>query len=185
MDNKVKEIRRILLGQLTWTEDGRLAAAQSGQRMRFQGLVNGWGAVRFLGVTHRERKYQLADKASAKEARNILTQMGQAVELKETPKASACLCRFFMMAPVLVTVETAGTQLQVTAFTGRDPLSPMLCRRALDGFEKGLPETAVLVMEEKPKQTPRRTKSGKKDTSTSPKPTVKGERKLGKRSDTK
>ena len=187
MDNKVKEIRRILLGQLTRTEDGRLAAAQSGQRMRFQGLVNGWGAVRFLGVTHRERKYQLADKASAKEARNILTQMGQAVELKETPKASACLCRFFMMAPVLVTVETAGTQLQVTSYTGRDALAPLLCRRALDGFEKGLPETAVLVMEEKPKQTARRTKSGKKDTPASPKRAGKGERnwKRDKRLDTK
>lgn len=185
MDNKVKEIRRILLGQLTWTEDGRLAAAQSGQRMRFQGLVNGWGAVRFLGVTHRERKYQMADKASAKEARNILTQMGQAVELKETPKAAACLCRFFMMAPVLVTVETAGTQLQVTSYTGRDPLAPMLCRRALDGFEKGLPETAGLVTEEKPKQTVRRTKSGERAVPAPPKRTGKGERKRDKRSDTK
>lgn len=183
MDNKAKEIRRILLGQLTWTEDGRLTAAQSGQRMRFQGLVNGWGAVRFLGVTHRERKYQLADKASAKEVRNILSRMGQAVELKETPKAFACLCRFFMMAPVLVTVETAGTQLQVTAFTGRDPLSPMLCRRALDGFEKELPEAAVLVVEEKPKQTARRTKSGERDASAPPKRAGKGERKRDKRSD--
>lgn len=183
MDNKRKEIRRILLGQLARTEDGRLAAAQSGHRMRFQGLVNGWGSVRFLGITRRERKYQMANKASVKEVRNILSRMGQAVELKETPKASACLCRFFMMAPVLVTVETAGTQLRVTAYTGRDPLAPLLCRRALNGFEKGLPETAVPVMEEKTKRTARRTKSGEMDAPASPKPTGKGGRKRDKRAD--
>lgn len=186
MDNDMKEIRRILLGQLMRTEDGRLAAAQSGQRMRFQGLVNGWGAVRFLGVTHRERKYQMVNKVSVKEARNILSRMGQAVELREMPKASACLCRLFMMPPVLVAVETDGTQLRVMAFTGRDLLAPSLCRRTLNAFEKGLPETAVPVMEEKTKRFSRGTKGGKKMTAPQ-KSAKKTDKKLkqGKRANTK
>lgn len=163
MDSRKKEIRRILLGRLALTEDGRLTADRTDRRIRFQGLVNGWGAVRFLGVAHRERNYQLADEASAKEAGQILSRMGRAVELRETPEASACLCRFFMAPPVLVTVETEGKRLRVAAFTGRDPLAPLLCRRALNGFEQELPKTAVPVAAEKAEKKKRPGKGGKKD----------------------
>ena len=44
MDNQTREIRQILLGRTVWTQDGCLEALQKGQRMRFQGMGNGWGA---------------------------------------------------------------------------------------------------------------------------------------------
>lgn len=159
MDNQRKEIQRILLGRLMRTEDGHLTAVPPGQRMQFQGLVNGWGTVRFLGMTRRMRTYQLENKLSVKEVQDILSRMGQAVELQASPKASACLCSLFLMAPVLVSVETTGTELRVTADTGRDPFAPMLCRRVLEKFAKGLPETAVLVAEERPKKPEKPKKS--------------------------
>ena len=55
MDNQTREIRQILLGRTVWTQDGCLEALQKGQRMRFQGMGNGWGALHFLGIASRER----------------------------------------------------------------------------------------------------------------------------------
>ena len=53
MDNQTREIRQILLGRTVWTQDGCLEALQKGQRMRFQGMGNGWGALHFLGIARR------------------------------------------------------------------------------------------------------------------------------------
>ena len=96
MDNQTREIRQILLGRTMWTQDGCLEALQKGQRMRFQGMGNGWGALHFLGIARRERTYQLPANTPAKLPAELLNRMGRPVRLAEQPKVSACLCRHLM-----------------------------------------------------------------------------------------
>ena len=145
MDNQTREIRQILLGRTVWTQDGCLEALQKGQRMRFQGMGNGWGALHFLGIARRVRTYQLPVNAPEKLPAELLYRMGRAVRLAEQPKVSACLCPHLMSAPVLLTAEREGDQLRVSAFTAKGALSALICLRALNTFEKGLPETVKPV----------------------------------------
>lgn len=150
MDNQTREIRQILLGRTMWTQDGCLEALQKGQRIRFQGMGNGWGAVHFLGIARRERTYQLPANTPAKLAAELLNRMGRPVRLAEQPKVSACLCRYLMSAPVLLTAEREGNQLRLSAFTAKGALSALICLRALNTFEKGLPETVKPVEQKEP-----------------------------------
>ena len=103
MDNQTMEIRQILLGRTVWTQDGCLEALQKGQRMRFQGMGNGWGALHFLGIASRERSYQLPAKAPGNWSEELLNPMGRPVRWSEQPKVSACLFRHHMSAAVLLT----------------------------------------------------------------------------------
>ena len=178
MDNQTREIRQILLGRTMWTQDGCLEALQKGQRMRFQGMGNGWGALHFLGIARRERTYQLPANTPAKLAAELLNRMGRPVRLAEQPKVSACLCRYLMSAPVLLTAEREGNQLRVSAFTAKGALSALTCLRALNTFEKGLPET-VKPAEKKKINTGKH--SGREIQRQSNKDTIKGTRKGGKR----
>lgn len=178
MDNQTREIRQILLGRTVWTQDGYLEALQKGQRMRFQGMANGWGAVHFLGIARRERTYQLPVNAPEKLPAELLYRMGRAVRLTEQPKVSACLCRHLMSAPILLTAEREGNQLRISVFTAKGALSALACLRALNTFEKGLPET-VKPAEKKEINTGKH--SGKEIQQQSNKDTIKGTRKGGKR----
>ena len=145
MDNQTREIRQILLGRTVWTQDGCLEALQKGQRMRFQGMGNGWGALHFLGIASRERSYQLPANAPGKLSEELLYRMGRPVRLMEQPKVSACLCRHLMSAPVLLTGEQKGSILRVSVLTAKGVLSALTCLRTLNTFEKGLPETVKPV----------------------------------------
>lgn len=189
MDNQTWEIRQLLLGRTVWTKDGCLTALPKGQRMRFQGMGNGWGAVHFLGITYRERGYQLAANAPAKLPAELLYRMGRPVRLEERPKASACLCRYLMSAPVLLTAEREGNLLRVSAFTAKGALSALTCLRALNTFEKGLPETVTPLEgagtgKRRKKEARRKEEKPKKDTKKTGKRLNKGgkrEMKGGKR----
>lgn len=143
--NNACEIRRILLGQTVQTEDGSLAAPKPGARVLFRGMVNGWGAVRFFGITHRVRCYRMGGGISLRAADKILSRMGRKVALSEGAQVSACLCQSPMASPVLLTVEQEGNKWTVTAFTGRSPMAALHCRRVLNRFARGLPEGTVQI----------------------------------------
>lgn len=147
MDNRTREIRQVLLGRTVWTQDGFLKVRQKGQHMGFQGVGNGWAAVRFLGISHRERLYRLPANAPKKLTEELLYRMGRPLQLEEQPKAVACLCRYLMSAPVLLIAEREENLLRVSAYTARGLLSPLAHLRTLNSFEKGLPETVKPVEE--------------------------------------
>lgn len=157
------EIRRILLGKTVWTADGRLAARERGRLALPQGVVNGSGAVRFFGLSRRQRSYRLPDKLPRDRIEQLLCGIGRAVALAQAPGVCACLCRNAVMDPVLLRVEQNEAALQVTAFTGRTPWAGLLCRRALDALEQELPEGAERIEEEVQKQSAPRKKAAKED----------------------
>lgn len=152
--DKEYEIRQILLGRVVQLENGCLAAAKPGQRLLFQGMVNGWGAVRLLGITRRVRCYRVKGKFSFHLAEKLLHQMGRKVELSEAGQGLACLCQNPMASPVLMTVEQEGDRWTVTAYTGRSPMAPLHCRRLLNRFAGGLPQGAEQVEKSSAPQKP-------------------------------
>lgn len=157
-----QEIRRILLGNIVRTEDDSLAAAEPGQRLLFQGVRNGWGSARLFGVMQRVRRYVRKDKTNEMSAaRSIFRNMGRKVCLKTAPEKEACLCCSLMSAPVLLVAELEKEELRISAFAGRNLLSPISCMWLLNRFEKALPKDTNRVKEAPKKPSVRRKKTAK------------------------
>ena len=141
MDERTKEIRQILLGRCQKTEDGCLAVLPAGEHRRlrgFQGVSEGWGALHFFGVTHRDRSCPLPAGTPKKRLEECMKAMGQTVRLEKSHGLSACLFQYRMAAPILLTANWDGNCVEMSAYTARDALAPFLCRRALRTLESRL-----------------------------------------------
>lgn len=145
-DPKRAEIRRVLLGRAVLAEDGRLAALSAGTLMKTPiGVGDGAGAVGIFGVTRRIRRYGTKDgkarvsAAAAKAMQNV----GRGLILNEQPEALACLIRYVLTRPVVLTFDYEGGAPMLTAWTGRGLTAWFAMNRAIKAFERGLPDTMV------------------------------------------
>ena len=142
-DAKRAEIKRVLLGRAVLADDCRLIAVPAGTFMKTPiGIGDGAGAVRFLGVSRRIRRYETkngrahVNAAVTKAMQNI----GRGLILNEQLEATACLIRYILTRPaVLVFTWEDGTPT-LTAWTGRGLTGRISLRRAIRAFEKGLPD---------------------------------------------
>ena len=137
-----KEIRSILLGRTLLTEDGRLTGPDPGMLIVPQGVVNGAGVVRFVGVKG-TRRYYASDReedqlmaAAEQGMRNI----GRAVFLREQPEAAACLLRYLMTRPAVLSFQYVEGVPTLTVWTGRGLLGWVTRLRAFSAFERELSE---------------------------------------------
>ena len=143
-DAKRVEIKRVLMGRAILADDGRLIAVPAGTFMKTPiGIGDGAGAVRFLGVSRRIRRYETKDgKARVNDTvTKAMQNIGRGLILNEQPEATACLIRYILTRPaVLVFTWEDGTPT-LTAWTGRGLTGWISLRRAIKAFEKGLPDT--------------------------------------------
>lgn len=141
MNNKKREIRRILMGQTIRQEDGSYVAAQSGRRMIFQGVQNGSSAVRFFGVGRKRRRYAVTNEASLAQVQEAFSHVGSKLSLKALPDAVCCLYRTALGSPALLTAELLEDTVEVSVYAGRTPLAPVRRRFLFSRVEKYLPDT--------------------------------------------
>lgn len=143
MDGQMKEIRQLLLGRFEHGEDGCLTARPIGQHTDIrgvQGVSIGWGAVHFMGITHRDRVIRMPAKEGPKRVEEALKKLGRPVRLESSPGMYACLMQRLMASPIILTVCRDGAEVEATAYTARGLAAPMACRKALRTLERMLRE---------------------------------------------
>ena len=93
MKKDKKEIRNLLLGKAVVDEEGRLVTPEAGTFRVPNGIADGAGAVRFLGVSGKTQYYEtdLSEEEIMARAREHMRNSGRGVYLRQHPDAAACL----------------------------------------------------------------------------------------------
>ena len=152
MTNAEKEIRSVLLGRTLMREDGTLSVPEKGEFYLSGGVTDGAGALRFLGMSKKSivletRRVEWDVKQTL---RRIFQSMGRGVNLREQPETIACIIRYVLTKPLLLTFEYREGFPVVTAWTGRSPMGLLSIRRAFKTIEKELPQDIFVTGKEAP-----------------------------------
>ena len=145
-DVKKAEIKRVLMGRAVLAEDGGLVALPAGALMRTPiGVGDGADIVAVLGVARRARRYATKDSKTrvTAAARKAMQNVGRKLTLNEQPEAIACLIRYILTRPVVLTFDFVNGIPMLTAYTGRGLTGWISMRRAIGAFERGLPDSMV------------------------------------------
>ena len=151
----LKEIQSVLLGRITLTEDGRITPVQKGTFHLLAGIGDGAAAVRFFGIARRSRCFatKLESDAVNEAVRKRMQDIGRGVLLRQQPDTVACLIRYVLTRPAVLTFRYVGDVPTLTAWTGRGLFGWLSLRRALRAFEKSLPEE-IEPSDRKPPELP-------------------------------
>jgi len=168
MKKEKKEIRDLLLGKAILDEDGKLIVPEAGIFRIPQGIVDGAGAVRFFGIKKKEFRYASSfdEEQTMSEAARCMQNIGRGLHLREHPDAAACLIRYVLTRPVILTFRYVDGDPLLNAWTGRGPTGWISIRRAARAFERELPDDihiAVTASAPKPKRSGKNRKD-KQDT---------------------
>jgi len=143
-DSKTAEIKRVLMGRAVIGEDGLLSAVPAGTFLPTPlGIGDGAVGVSIFGMSRRIRHYETKDGKTRvmAAAKKSMQNIGRGLNLSEQPEAVACLIRYVLTRPtVLVFTWEDGTPT-LTVWTGRGLTGWISLRRAINAFEKGLPDT--------------------------------------------
>ncbi|MBR2716139.1 MAG: hypothetical protein IKP17_05085 [Oscillospiraceae bacterium] len=158
-----KEIRSILMGRTVLLEDGRLAVPEPGAFLVPVGVTDGAGAVRFFGIRGTTRRYtgESGEEDLLPAARDRMGSLGRALYLREQPETAACLIRYLLTKPAVLTFRREEGQWALTAWTGRGLLSWISRLRALAAFEKDFAEELRPAAEPKVKKSKKGRRKGK------------------------
>ena len=144
-----KEVRDILLRRIVRQDERFWTVAPSNAKFHFHGVRDGAGDVHLFGVTHLARNYrvmELEPPMAFAAAEKALNSMGYPMQLVTMPERKGCLYAPNWIAPVLLTIEQNGEELQVVAYTGRSLFASWFrCRVALWILEQRLPENIICV----------------------------------------
>ena len=154
MTNEKKEIRNVLLGKTALDEDGKLTSLSKGEFHLPAGVSDGATAVRFLGVAHRSRRYDtnLTEKKAMAAAETTMREIGRGLSLREQPDTAACLIRYMLTRPAVLTFRYVNDVPTLTAWAGRGLTGWISLRRALGAFARHAPETLRLSGRELPRE---------------------------------
>ena len=152
MNDAEKEIRSILLGRTILLEDGRLSVPQKGDFYLSGGVSDGAEAVRFLGMAKKSQVLETVRREFDVRVtiQRMLQNMGRGVVLHEQPEARACLIRYVLTKPVLLTFDYVEGLPVLTAWAPRTITGLISINRALKKFNKDLPEDIVVTGKEAP-----------------------------------
>ena len=143
MTKAVKEIRSILLGRTRLLEDGKLTSLQPGEFVMPNGVADGATTVRFLGMAHRSVAFdtRATQKNVMKEAAKAMSDIGRGVILREQPDTVACLIRYVLTRPALLTFRYVDETPVLTVWAGRSLTGLFSLKRAIKAFIRELPDT--------------------------------------------
>ena len=82
-----------------------------------------------------------------------MRQIGRGLSLREQPEAAACLIRYVLTRPAVLTFRYTDGIPVLTAWTGRGLLGWISLRRALAAFARHAPKTLKVSDRELPKET--------------------------------
>lgn len=147
-----KEIRNVLLGRTQPTEDGRIAALRPGEIGTLQGVGDGAGAVRFLGIGRKAKllSSKVPELRSKEIAYEIMKDIGRRVYLWQQPETPACLIRYILTRPVLLTFDYLEGKPVLTAWAGRGITGWISRRRAISAFLKRMPKQMTTAQGDAP-----------------------------------
>ena len=159
-----REIRRALLGKTAPTADKRLTVLPEGE-FRFLGVGDGASSVFLFGVTHRSCCYEtrLGETQALRAVAKSMEDIGRALVLQEQPRVSACLVRYFLTQPAVLTFEWENGVPVLTAWAGRSLTGWISVRRALSAFEKYKPKDFQLSDRKPPMEKSEAEAQKKKD----------------------
>ena len=164
MKKEKKELRDLLLGKAVLNEDGKLITPASGVFRVPQGVTNGAGAVRFLGISGKKRLYEtdMDEERLMEEARKCMANIGRGVRLRQQPDAVACLIRYVLTVPALLTFQCVEGRGLLTAWSGRGVTGRFSRWRAIRAFESPMADFLRLSLEEAPPEEKEEKKRRKK-----------------------
>ena len=147
-----KEIKKLLLGRTVLDEEGRLVTPEAGTIRVPTGIADGAGAVRFLGVSGRVRCYEsdLSGEELVEHVKGCMANLGRSVRLRQRPEAVACLIRYVLTKPVILSFRFVEGRGILTAWTGRGLTCRLSQNRAIRAFENPLADLLRISAEPPP-----------------------------------
>ncbi len=173
MKKDKKEIRNLLLGKAVVDEEGRLVTPEAGTFRVPNGIADGAGAVRFLGVSGKTQYYEtdLSEEEIMARAREHMRNSGRGVYLRQHPDAAACLIRYVLTRPALLVFRWVDGQGVLTAWTGRGIMSWASRLRAIRAFERTMGDVIRYSTAPPPEEEPEEKKSHRKRKKAAPEET--------------
>ena len=173
MKKDKKEIRNLLLGKAVVDEEGRLVTPEAGTFRVPNGIADGAGAVRFLGVSGKTQYYEtdLSEEEIMARAREHMRNSGRGVYLRQHPDAAACLIRYVITRPALLVFRWVDGQGVLTAWTGRGIMSWVSRLRAIRAFERTMGDVIRYSTAPPPEEEPEEKKSRRKRKKAAPEET--------------
>ena len=164
MKKDKKEIRNLLLGKAVVDEEGRLVTPEAGTIRVPNGIADGAGAVRFLGVSGKTQYYEtdLSEEEIMARAREHMRNSGRGVFLRQHPDAAACLIRYVLTRPALLVFRWVEGQGVLTAWTGRGIMSWASRLRAIRAFERSMGDVIRYSTARPPEEEPEAKKNGRR-----------------------
>lgn len=146
-----KELKRALLGRTVVTEDGKLAVMAEGDYRIPLGVSDGALSVSIFGIGFKSMYIasSLTPASTMKAAREAMRHVGRELLLYEMPEAAACIRRYRLTRPVVLTFSYSEDTPILTAWAGRAPLSFISRRIAIKTFLKHLPKSITPAVTEK------------------------------------
>ena len=162
------EIKRALLGKTFPLDDGRLAVMQEGDYRIPIGVSDGAGSVLLFGVGRKAVYVSSAlepDNAKAA-ARRAMRHVGRELVLSEQPETVACIRRYRLTRPALLTFLYSEDVPILTAWTGRGVFSfisrSLVIRAFFRHAEEGLAPAQKVKNPEKADRLRRKSKEREK-----------------------
>lgn len=142
-----KEIKRALMGKTYPLEDGRLAVMAEGDYRIPLGVSDSAESAVLLGIGRKAVYLKAAGKpASAKKAaREAMLHVGRELVLLEQEDTVACIRRYRLTRPVVLTFLYVEDVPILTAWTARGLLSFISRRLAIRSFLKHAPKGLTLA----------------------------------------
>ena len=167
MKKEKKEIRSLLLGKAVLDDEGKLITPEAGIIRLPQGIADGATAVRFLGITAKKRLYDsdLSEEELMAEAFECMRNIGRGVRLRHQPDAAACLLRYVLTRPAILTFRCVDGHGLLTAWTGRGLTGWISQLRAIRAFERPLSEVLRLSSAAMPEEEKEKKRGGQNRTS--------------------
>ncbi|MBQ0037386.1 MAG: hypothetical protein KBS74_01805 [Clostridiales bacterium] len=144
MDERTKEIRRILTGFITSdAESGAIMAAQNIFQVRTDSLFNGADGARYFGLRVEKHQYQCQEKdvpRVRKRCARAFFYMGRRAYIFTAPESLAMLYRPAFHNPTVVTLEAEENRFLLCVYTARTLLASFHIKHTMKKISEVLPE---------------------------------------------
>lgn len=137
-----REIRRILLGYISFS-DNSIVAANGRFRMRLLGIFNGSSAARIFGVVRRARRYRYPESRIPADAacNEAFANLGRRILLESAPDLQAVFYAPFWYNPSVLTAELLEDDIfEISVYTAFSLTAWLNTAHALRRWKRFMPK---------------------------------------------